>query len=803
MRIIQNIRTALKVLSVILVSAFISLSLSSCVKETRRGDSFEATLVTSAKELYDGDEFSFTIKTNHKSLKVVSFDFPLAPSLVRVGQTYSTTSGEWTVSTTLSINETNRGRLMITVEDVDTGAQLSFEAIYYAYAGTDAVLMVSGPRIKGTSLPDDYSVLVDGKPVTISIRSSAESLIVEDFDCEWNGVFERGQEITFEKNMWSFTLPSVDIPSDRLDAPMDLSVRLRVPDTDRTYTVKTGYYKLTGFMASASLKAPLSSSGKYILTEGELATMEISSNRDNIKLSYTERNGIIKFNGIGKDGSASRITIGPTGSNTYTSASAIHADMETEGVLTLLFEDDFYTGDVTTIDLPYQTSGDASLTIDNAPAGTTYITNGLPTVVEGDNFTFTVRSHAKALRLQNYVCEFNNGTLKNGELYGFNDIGEHVFTIPKVSFQREDYSGTARLSLTFLDEETGKTQTLTANYNKVFAPEFTVTFNAQKKDETYQVNHGDRPSVTISSNRPRMKVDKWFTCTGPSLNLPSTAVDAEGMLYFNAGQGVKVESQTPMFIHETSSGRMTARFIDTDYSGKTIDVEFFYKANSPEVRSGTFGGYRIAPLHLLYDSNAPGGFTFSCERYKSSYGNLHGKQDGATFFHPSEVESLSLTISGKRWFLPSMDNFGLLFSPGQRTGSTYTFTNSSGKRETVKAHYASVSVAVSGQASRQNGFLFFPDDKSISGKQISSINKFNYDFDILSQTELEALEASGCVFIPAFGGYTSSDGWWGGNSISLCGVKSSGFYIVASNIAIGNNNVKEEFYAAIWLFSQD
>ena len=163
------------------------------------------------------------------------------------------------------------------------------------------------------------------------------------------------------------------------------------------------------------------------------------------------------------------------------------------------------TKEFTAVYTAYASTG-ISLVIENEVANSSQNPNYLPTVVEGDDFVFTVYSKSERLILKNFQFEYNDGTLKYGQEIDFVD-NKKTFVIREVKVY--DAFVPKTLSLTFSNPETQRDTTLSSQFitmNK---------FDPVVKLVDSELVNGQVAQVRISSNRQRFVLvshdfPKWF-----------------------------------------------------------------------------------------------------------------------------------------------------------------------------------------------------------------------------------------------------------------------------------------------------
>ena len=256
---------------IILLGILLCHSICSCVKETSRGDAFEASFTLDTGTVYDGDEFAFTVKTNRSQFKVVSFDFPLAPGLLAPNTTCIAKDGVWTLREKVSVPSSQRGRVSLSIQDPETGLVKDFSAVYSAYASTGLSLMIENEAVSSKYLTAGLPTVVSGDDFAFSLRSKADRLILKEYDFEFNdGTLAVGKEFRFKDKSFSVRIPNIQAQDSF--TPRTLSLSLLNPDTGRDTTLTARYVTAARFTPGVTLVNPT-------LGEGETARLRLTSNR--------------------------------------------------------------------------------------------------------------------------------------------------------------------------------------------------------------------------------------------------------------------------------------------------------------------------------------------------------------------------------------------------------------------------------------------------------------------------------------------------------------------------------------------
>ncbi len=320
-------------------------ALSSCTKETSRGNAFEAEFELLTPSFFNGEEFQFQIKSNRQRIKVIAFDFRLAPKMVEVNDTYSLSDGIWAPKIKVNVPETQRGRLTIKIQDITTGATREFSANYTAYQSSGIVLTIdNSPLDKKTKIGSDHPLIVDGDDFQFTLRSASQELILTDFKCEFNdGTLRLDQEYYFdERGRKSFSIPSVCILEDEIAEPQEFSMTFNNPETGRDTTVRTFYYKAIAFRPTVVLEPSE-------LRNGTTATVKIGGNRESFQLNEFSHPDWFELKGVSKDYECK------PGINGYVpiSSNTLSVTSDSSGEMTFFFTDNLYTMRQMQVTVPY------------------------------------------------------------------------------------------------------------------------------------------------------------------------------------------------------------------------------------------------------------------------------------------------------------------------------------------------------------------------------------------------------------------------------------------------------------------
>ena len=289
------------------VTTFLPLS---CIRESSRGDAFEAAFSLDTPTVWDGDELVFSVRTNRGAFRLVEFSFPLSPRLLETGKSYPVTDGAWTYRGRIPVPATQRGRISLTVEDPETGLRKEFSESYTAYASTGVNLEIGNPPVGSECLPEGIPAIISGDDFVLTLRSRAPRLILCDFDFELNdGTLSIGKEFLFTDNACTVTIPSVSVGD--AFTPKTLSLCLLDPDSGRDTTVTVPYLTAGRFAPEVTITPE-------VLSEGGTATVWLTSNRESFELRGYSAPSWFTLEGYSPDSPG--VTLGLDGYAAFTTA---------------------------------------------------------------------------------------------------------------------------------------------------------------------------------------------------------------------------------------------------------------------------------------------------------------------------------------------------------------------------------------------------------------------------------------------------------------------------------------------------
>ena len=249
-------------------------------------------------------------------------------------------------------------------------------------------------------------------------------------------------------------------------------------------------------------------------------------------------------------------------------------------------------------------------------------------------------------------------------------------------------------------------------------------------DTRYRIRTGNTVNITIEYDRKKTTATisgTTFTVTG------ETTLDLELLI------GATWNS--------TATGYMRYGYVQID-SLKVYKLQ----PKKSSITYGNFGGLMFSPGPLVYEN---GGFRIQNTWDEvTSYGSKYGKTNGSTYFRESQLPTGYLTFGDfTDWKAPTQAQLKILVG----TISGYARNGSTVNGNTRK-HFCRVLTNITFHGTPDIwGYIFFPDDKTITGKTISY-------FDTTTATEgftysdINNYVKQGCVFLPTCGFYRSGFG---------------------------------------------
>lgn len=367
-----------KVWKYTMLSILITIFGSSCVKENKSADVFVAKFMLLSDQFHNGDEFGFSIQTNRSQFKVTKFSFPLDPNMVSVNTTYSTTDGIWTIRKPVVVPTSQRGKVAITIMDIDTGLERDFEAIYTAYASSNMSIIIENEIITNNSYNRDrLPCVVDGDDFVFTITSRAETMVLNSFVSEFNdGSLSEGKTLNFVDGKLTFRIPKVSTHDGF--SPKELKLTIFNPDTSRDTTIRASYITFERFAPSAKLI-------NENLEDGGIGVLELKANRQNFVMTKLTVPTWCQFKNLPSGDSENPISLDLDNSKTYDTY-PFNIITSENGIIYMELADRYYTNRRVVLEVPYRAIAK------NAP-GSINLSTQKATLRESENLTVTISTN--------------------------------------------------------------------------------------------------------------------------------------------------------------------------------------------------------------------------------------------------------------------------------------------------------------------------------------------------------------------------------------------------------------------------
>lgn len=209
-------------LSYLIVAATGLPLLLSCRRTGIDIELFQASMEILTPNIQNGEDFSIKITSSKFPLVItaVQCEFNDKDRQIEPNREYSATSGNELVFVyeKVSIEETHRAYIKLTLKDPSTGKTQEVSAIYSAYKDSDVNVYIDLPPAGGSLFSRNTTpAVIGGEGIPLVIRSKLSSVILTKFDCEFDteGFLQEGMEIEFDKNgEWRHVFPAMDITED-------------------------------------------------------------------------------------------------------------------------------------------------------------------------------------------------------------------------------------------------------------------------------------------------------------------------------------------------------------------------------------------------------------------------------------------------------------------------------------------------------------------------------------------------------------------------------------------------------------
>ena len=185
-------------------------------------DLFQASMEILTPNIRNGEDFSIKITSSKFPLVITAIqcEFNNDNRQIEPNREYTPTSGNELIFTfeKVSIESTHRAEVKFTLKDPSTGKTQDVSAIYSAYQDSEVSIFIDLPPAGGSLFSKNTTpAVIGGESVPLVIRSKLSSVVLVDFDCEFDteGFLYEGMEIEFDKNgEWRHVFPAANITED-------------------------------------------------------------------------------------------------------------------------------------------------------------------------------------------------------------------------------------------------------------------------------------------------------------------------------------------------------------------------------------------------------------------------------------------------------------------------------------------------------------------------------------------------------------------------------------------------------------
>ena len=211
-----------KFLSYLIVAVTVLSLLLSCRRTGIDIDLFQASMEILTPNIQNGEDFTIRITSSKFPLIVTAIqcEFNNNDRQIEPNKEYTPTSGNELVFTfeKVSIESTHRAEVKLTLKDPSTEKTQEVSGIYSAYQDSGVNIFIDLPPAGGSLFSRNTTpAVIGGEGVPLVIRSKLSSVVLIDFDCEFDteGFLSEGMEIEFDKNgEWRHVFPAANITED-------------------------------------------------------------------------------------------------------------------------------------------------------------------------------------------------------------------------------------------------------------------------------------------------------------------------------------------------------------------------------------------------------------------------------------------------------------------------------------------------------------------------------------------------------------------------------------------------------------
>ena len=339
----------------ILPVGVVALAAVSCRPQVISSDTFEPEFRLVTESFHGGEDFVFRIYSNHKQVILTKYDCEFASDAVVLNKEYSVNDGFCEFrETSVSVEETHRGRVSVTVKDPDTGAEKSFSGTYTAYVPYDNYMRIDNEVVTTSKVNGGFPAVVGGDDFKFTVHSNISKLTLKDFYCEFNdGQLVKGKEYSFdERGNLTFTMKKVKVSEDSFSEPSSVSLTFVDGLSGEDIRLSANYVKLVPFTPSLQVNPTK-------VTDGGDFKFRITSNRKNVLVAsfMTDPDSDMREGGFQPSDLYANQTVqmNADGCRDYV-ATGISVTSTHNGKLKLVLKDTEYTGREVTVGGTYTAS---------------------------------------------------------------------------------------------------------------------------------------------------------------------------------------------------------------------------------------------------------------------------------------------------------------------------------------------------------------------------------------------------------------------------------------------------------------
>ena len=408
-----------------------------CEPEVVTSDTFTPEFRLLTDNFHGGDDFVFRVYSNHSSVVISKYECEYGADVVVPGRTYQVQDGfvEFR-DKAVTVDETHRGRIRLTVKDPDTGATQDFQGTYTAYVAFDNYLDITNEAATGSKINSYLPCVVGGDDFTFTVHSNLEKLTLKDYICEFpSSVLQKGKEYKFDnRGELTLKITKVSVTEDRYETPLTLSLTFVDPVSNEEIVITDEYVRLRKFTPSLTVVT------KNVI-DGDDFTYRLQSNRKKVNVTDLTMNPTSDVNDFGLQ-KPSTIEVNSDGIYEST-VSRITVNESHGGTLKLTVKDVEYTGREATVSAAYTASvkgGPSNISVDRTSfsvnIGESQTINISTTDDKSDGkFSYKVLSATGELELPSKTDDIGTSLTLKGKKSG--EVKLRIFATNKTSVYKD------------------------------------------------------------------------------------------------------------------------------------------------------------------------------------------------------------------------------------------------------------------------------------------------------------------------------------------------------------------------------